>query len=188
MSSVKNSSNNAKRGVMTSRRAAATGVMRDRSMAYPVNMPGFIQKTAPVIEAREPYVVEIYESDFIEGGKSYSDLKVDGTNPGGAARMLLWQLWLFALHVLSVRVDKNILRSAEYPVHVFLECINAVDPLTGVTRRTNGQRLWIFEDATTEKGMLLSILISACISLLLSFTCKQVKRWSMGLAHYQKYV
>ena len=144
--------------------AAATGSGNDNSMSFPLNMPNFIQKEPVKIICKAPYVIELHDSDFIPGARSYSDLKIDATNPSGAARVLMMQLWLFALRVMKVRIDRNIIKTSEYPVSVYLEALYEYDEVTGNPRLTNGQRLWIFEEPSCESGMLMGILQNAVLS------------------------
>jgi len=132
----------------------------DGGPSFPLRFPSFVQQQEVRVKCKRAFVIEIYDSDFTEGARSYADLCIGRDNPLGAARVAMMQLWLFALHVLSIRVDKNAYNTTEYPVQVYLEMLYAKEKgAGGGPCMTNGHRLWIFE--CENRDSLVSIVTDA---------------------------
>ena len=117
---------------------------------FPIKTNGFIMDKAPVIRGHRAFVLHIPAFIFYENAKSFANYNPN--NFRGRAFYIMLQLWLFVLHVLQMRITRNLIKSSEFPVKVYLETL-----LDAEQNPTNDHRLWIFESDKASEGTVHSI-------------------------------
>jgi hypothetical protein len=127
-----------------------TDLGNSSAFSFAIKSEGFIMTKTKIIKGSICYVIHIPEWVFLEGGKTFGHYNSD--KPRARIYYAFLQLWVFVIHVLTIRIGKNIYKSADFPIEVYLETLRDCK-----NNLTNNHRLWIFENRTAGSSPLHSI-------------------------------
>lgn len=111
---------------------------------WPLENDGFIIKEKPVINSLTAMCFMLPKVLFINGAEGFYDYNEEVfTN---RFHIALFQLLLFTISTVCVRVTKNTYEKAVYPLRIFLESL-----MNDQGKPTGDLRLWIFENSTNTE-------------------------------------
>lgn len=111
---------------------------------WPLENEGFIIKEKPVINSLTAMCFMLPKVLFNNGAEGFYDYNEDVfTN---RFHIALFQLLLFTISTVCIRVTKNTYEKSVYPLRIFLESL-----MNDQGKPTGDIRLWIFENATNTE-------------------------------------